>query len=91
MDEIAEMMLDGTICAGCGELLGGPEDWDDPMGFPQYCGACQPDDFDEVDYPPRRKTKPYRCGTCGKRFREAAHRAQHDRDTGHGPKAEVGS
>ena len=37
MGEIAEMMLDGTLCEGCGEFLdnGSP-------GFPQYCAGCRP-------------------------------------------------
>lgn len=36
MGEIAEMMLDGTLCAGCGGLLiDGPDD--EPQGFPGYC------------------------------------------------------
>ncbi len=30
--EIADMMLDGTLCEGCGEYLGGAGD-----GFPRYC------------------------------------------------------
>lgn len=38
MGEIAEMMLDGTMCAGCGEWLNGGEDGD---GYPEYCGSCQ--------------------------------------------------
>lgn len=40
MGEIAEMMLDGTMCAGCGEFLNDGEDGD---GFPGYCSACAPD------------------------------------------------
>lgn len=31
MGEIADMMLDGTLCEGCGEYLG------EGMGFPDYC------------------------------------------------------
>ena len=31
MGEIAEMMLDGTLCEGCGEFIGEGD------GFPQYC------------------------------------------------------
>ena len=34
MGEIADMMLDGTMCQGCGEWLG------EPQGFPGYCSAC---------------------------------------------------
>lgn len=34
MGEIAEMMLDGTLCEGCGEYLG------EDLGYPGYCNAC---------------------------------------------------
>jgi hypothetical protein len=40
MGEVAEMMLDGTLCAGCGDLLIDPET-EEPAGYPQYCGTCQ--------------------------------------------------
>lgn len=46
MGEIAEMMLDGTLCQGCGEFLHDGEDGD---GFPTFCAACGGDDSDEVD------------------------------------------
>lgn len=36
MGEIAEMMLDGTLCQGCGEYMGGG------LGFPGFCRACEP-------------------------------------------------
>jgi len=48
MGEIAEMMLDGTLCACCGELLGDPED--EPAGYPMYCASCAPD-FEDNDDP----------------------------------------
>ena len=35
MGEIAEMMLDGTLCEGCGVALGGSAD-----GFPRQCSDC---------------------------------------------------
>ena len=38
MGEIAEMILDGTLCEGCGEVFG---DFDSP-GFPRRCSACRP-------------------------------------------------
>jgi len=38
MGEIAEMMLDGTFCACCGELLIDPGE--EPEGYPQYCLSC---------------------------------------------------
>lgn len=33
MGEIADMMLDGTLCEGCGAFIGEGD------GFPQYCSA----------------------------------------------------
>ena len=37
MGEIADMMLDGTLCEGCGTYLG------DETGYPGYCSACARD------------------------------------------------
>lgn len=44
MGEIAEMMLDGTMCQLCGEFLFDGEDGD---GIPMYCAACDPGDEGE--------------------------------------------
>lgn len=76
--EIAEMMLEGMLCAGCGEFIGEGD------GFPTYCspecaryhGAehwqggmlCEP------------APKPYACDACGKAFRTRGARRQHKRD-----------
>lgn len=38
MGEIADMMLDGTLCERCGEYLG------EAVGFPVICAACQRDE-----------------------------------------------
>lgn len=35
MGEVAEMMLDGTLCEGCGVFLN-----DEAPGYPCYCGSC---------------------------------------------------
>lgn len=41
MGEIAEMMLDGTLCSSCGEaLIGGPDD--EISGYPMQCAGCAP-------------------------------------------------
>ena len=37
MGEIAEAMMDGTLCAGCGEYLEKVA-----LGFPDYCSSCKP-------------------------------------------------
>lgn len=39
MGDIADMMLDGTMCQGCGEWLC---DGADGPGYPGYCSSCQP-------------------------------------------------
>lgn len=36
--EIADMMLDGTMCQLCGEFLDG-----EAGGYPMYCAGCAPD------------------------------------------------
>lgn len=35
MGEIADMMLDGTLCSGCGEYLGGD------CGYVTLCEGCK--------------------------------------------------
>ena len=67
MGEIAEMMLDGTICQVCGEFMG------DECGFPRTCTACQPRDHKT---PAIAKMK---CPTCGKKVK-AIGLADHQRD-----------
>jgi len=82
MGEIAEMMLDGTMCEGCGEFMniGG-----EAPGYPQRCAACgeEPDDSQPVDYRPLKtagqKRRRVKC-ECGKGFRTTAARDQHRRD-----------
>lgn len=69
MGDIADMMLDGTMCAGCGEWLHDGEDGD---GFPGYCEACQPDFTStrrERAHKPRAKNVP--CPHCNKSFSSA--------------------
>lgn len=50
MGEIADMILDGTMCAGCGEWLNDGADGD---GFPGYCSGCATD----IEYSPPKKKK----------------------------------
>jgi hypothetical protein len=38
MGDIADMMLEGLLCEGCGIYLD-----DDSFGVPRYCGGCQRD------------------------------------------------
>ncbi len=37
MGDIADMMLDGTLCEGCGVYLGSD------LGVPGYCASCRSD------------------------------------------------
>ncbi len=64
MVDIAEMMLDGTLCEGCGTTnrKGG-------LGFPWRCAGCKD------DAPARRRKTPaaqytkLACPTCGRRVK----------------------
>jgi len=69
MGEVAEMMLDGTLCEGCGEYLGYP------VGYPRYCSGCAKDQHAPVSAP-----KNFRCKQCGKRFDSPDSKDQHIKD-----------
>lgn len=70
MGDIAEMMLDGTLCEGCGVALDGADE-----GFPRRCCDCQEEStFDQ----PKKASKCY-CPDCGRRVK-AAGLADHMRD-----------
>lgn len=78
MGEIAEGMLDGTFCEGCGEYLGSD------AGFPQYCcdqcardrGAATSTDLEATDLAPPAG-KRFRCDICKKRFHTEQGRRDH--------------
>jgi hypothetical protein len=69
MGEIADMMLDGTLCEGCGTYLG------DDGGFPSRCSACQREYSDGVAIMERNKPAPIvdvpkvACPVCNKKFK----------------------
>lgn len=84
MGEYAEMMLDGTCCACCGEYLGAD------TGFAVHCAGCAPDfgnePFTGLPLEPKRQRKlrgdpgtpkACVCGTCGKAFMSKGARHQH--------------
>ena len=84
MGEIADMMLDGTMCAGCGVWLNDGEDGD---GYPGYCSdecardcGVEPESDHVIDV--ERPVKLVFCG-CGKGFKTHDSRTQHRRATGH--------
>ena len=60
MGEVAEMMLDGTLCQFCGVYLDGGAD-----GYPRSCG-CE----NEPTYSPPVSTK-IPCPICGKKCKNA--------------------
>lgn len=58
MGEIAEMMLDGTLCAGCGVYLYGAS-----HGEPRQCRDCRR----QAGQPHPTERVP--CKTCGRRVK----------------------
>lgn len=94
MGEIAEMMLDGTLCEGCGEFMDGDGD-----GIPRYCSPqCAARSGMIYEQPISRAKarkgervnltreiaaggiKTFSCPVCSKRFRYTTALEQHQRD-----------
>lgn len=75
MGEIAEMMLDGTLCEGCGVYLGSDS------GFPTYCSACRRDQKSSKGTHPEKIP----CPQCGRQVKEVG-LEQHMKDV-HGKDA----
>jgi hypothetical protein len=64
MGDIADMMLDGTLCEGCGVFLN-----DDVPGYPCRCESCRADaarDYLATHQPPKPKAK---CAVCGRKVK----------------------
>ena len=64
MGDVADMMLDGLLCEGCGVFLDGEE-----PGFPRYCSRQCAEDRGAVwigPKPPKRKRR--KTGPYGRRF-----------------------
>jgi hypothetical protein len=58
MGEIANTMIEGTICATCGVFLDG-----DTPGYPRYCSEeCEPDDFKEIKKQREQEDEFCACG-----------------------------
>jgi Zn finger protein HypA/HybF involved in hydrogenase expression len=69
MGEIAEMMLDGTLCEGCGVHLGGSAN-----GFPRRCRDCKTESRAMQQHPNaiyKPSTPKVICPTCKRRVKEA--------------------
>jgi hypothetical protein len=72
MGEYAEMMLDGTCCAGCGEYMG------EGSGYPGYCSKqCSKDFWTADEVVAARKLHTSFCQVCGKGFKASTSRDQH--------------
>lgn len=72
MGEIAEMMLDGTLCQYCGvAMVHGPND--EAAGYPVSCG-CQDDDERWTD---EDQIRVETCHLCGKKCRSEDGVLQH--------------
>ena len=81
MGEIADMMIDGTMCP-CGQFI---DDGADGPGFPQFCSPqCEKDFGGTVELankPKDPKTIPCPEPLCERLFRTRASAAQHWRDS----------
>ena len=77
MGEIADMMLDGTMCSGCGEWL---HDGEDGPGYPGYCSSCAREMAQEHGGASKSgRGSNVSCPTCGKRVKPRGLR-DHQRD-----------
>ena len=75
MGEIADMMLDGTLCEGCGEYIGSSP------GFPRLCSGCQraSRSVGTPYFPAPRNPAKVACEACGRHVK-AAGLVDHMRD-----------
>jgi hypothetical protein len=80
MGDVADMMLDGTLCQTCGEYLG------NPTGYPRSCRSCGGDKgAGPFDFRPTKKLKPapkgkkVQCQYCNRKAKEGRGMADHMR------------
>lgn len=91
MGEVTEMLLDGTLCEGCGEVFDDVIEGAEAPGHPRRCPSCRP-----ACEAPKRKAAPgslaerlpQACGSCQRRFRTINDLKQHTRDA-HQTKSET--
>lgn len=60
MGEIADLMINGDICQGCGAELG------DGDGYPRQCKACERESPLSKKPIPQRNTRKTKCGICNR-------------------------
>jgi hypothetical protein len=74
MGEIADMMLDGYLCEGCGVYMGGS------FGGPRRCSGCKQEERSgPVNFAAPRNPAKVACPECGRHVK-AAGLADHQRD-----------
>lgn len=73
MGDIADMMLDGTLCQGCGVYLRGAS-----HGLPRCCADCKRTWLPTIAKPPAVKPK-VKCLLCGRKLKPTG-LAYHKRD-----------
>lgn len=75
MGDIADAMLDGTMCQVCGEYLFN----DDPPGYPVTCAGCGGDVMDDAPANTPKDPKTIACPDpiCERKFRNRQAAAQH--------------
>ncbi len=75
MGDIADMMLDGTMCQVCGEYLF----TDPPAGYPVTCAGCGGDVMDDTPVNTPKDPKTVACPEplCERKFRNRQAAAQH--------------
>lgn len=86
MGDVAEMMLDGTLCEGCGVYLGAN------TGDPERCKDCKREDAKDrhaAVLAHHQQIKKVPCPTCGQRVK-AVGLADHIRDS-HSQNASTGA
>lgn len=81
MGEIADMMLDGTMCQVCGVWM---DDGNDGPGFPQTCSCCR--SYDRRERVREKGQVKVPCPTCGRKVK-AVGLKDHQRDAHGSPPA----
>ena len=74
MGDVADMIVDGTLCQSCGVLVANGT----ASGFPRDCDDCKELNWPSVHASPNRE-KRQQCH-CGKKFRTKQALNDHQRD-----------
>lgn len=76
MGDYADMMLDGTCCQICGEVL----NYSGGGGFPMTCTSCQQDGKKSRRKPPKvHRVKSFVCDVCNRKFTTEQGLMDHDK------------